>query len=69
MRLADIRAELVRRGLSFASIARELGRSKVHVREVAAGKRRSANVEEAIAAAIERPVDEVFEPTPNGAAA
>jgi lambda repressor-like predicted transcriptional regulator len=69
MRPADIRAELVRRDRSAASVARELGLSKVHVGQVLVGKRRSPRVEEALAAAIEMPVDEVFEPAPNGAAA
>lgn len=69
MKPADRKAELVRRGKSISSVARELDVAASHVNQVVNDKRRSPRVEQAIAAAIEMPVDEVFEPAPSGAAA
>lgn len=70
MKPADRKAELVRRGKSISSVARELDVAPSHVNQVVNDKRRSPRVEQAIADAIEMPVHEVFEaPAPNGAAA
>lgn len=57
---ADRKAELVRRGKSISSVARELGVVAAHVNQVVNDKRRSLRVEQAIADAIEMPVEEVF---------
>lgn len=65
----DRKAELVRRGIKMTQIARSIGMSGGHVEATIAGKRRSPRVEEAVAALLDRTVDEVFGPIPNGAAA
>lgn len=58
---ADRKAELVRRGKSITSVARELGLAPPHVNQVVNNKRRSARVEQAIADAIGMPVEDVFD--------
>lgn len=57
----DRKAELVRRGITMASIARGLGVTLSHVQAVVSGKRRAPRVENAVAEAIGMPVEEVFE--------
>jgi transcriptional regulator with XRE-family HTH domain len=52
--------ELMRREVTMAAIARQLGVSKAHVSQVVAGLRRSPNVERAVAEAIGRPRARVF---------
>ena len=54
------KAALVLKGVSLSDIARELGVSQQHVSMVVAGIRRSPRVEEAVAAAIGRPIRQVF---------
>lgn len=61
MKPADRKAELVRRGVTLADIARALEVSGPHVSQVLYGKRRSPRVEQAIAEAIGKPVSRVFE--------
>lgn len=56
----DRKAELVRRGVTMASIARELGVTASHVQAVVAGIRRSPRVEQAVADALGLPQDSVF---------
>lgn len=56
----DRKAELVRRRVSLASIARELGYSKNHVSQVLYGFRRNERVESAIAAHLGQSRDDVF---------
>ena len=69
MTAADRKAEMVRRGVRQADIARALGVSPSHVAQVIAGVRRSPNVEPAVAEAIGLPVDDVFPPAPASAPA
>lgn len=54
------KAELVRLGLTQAGIARDHGVKRAHLHLVLMGVRRSERIEQAIADAIGRPVDEVF---------
>lgn len=56
----DIKVELLRKGVTIASIAKELEVEAPHVSQVLHGKRRSPRVEQAIAKAIGRPVAKVF---------
>lgn len=51
--LKKLRRAMRYRGV-IATVARELGRSRVHVHQVAAGRRRSPRVEAALAAEILR---------------
>lgn len=51
------------------AIANDLGLSVQHVSEVIAGRRRSARVEEAVARAIGKRVEDVFPPVEQPAAA
>lgn len=67
--LLDRKAELVRRGVRVQAVANELGVTYQHVRAVLVGERRSPRVEEALAAAMEMPADEVFPPMPHATAA
>lgn len=60
----DRRAELVRRGVTIASIARELEYTDGHVGLVLHGHRRHPRTEIAIAEKIGRPVSEVFPEAP-----
>ena len=55
--------ELMKKGVTISSIARDLKLSFGHVQKVVAGERRSPNVERAIATAIGRPVTRVFPPS------
>lgn len=52
--------ELLRADATMAEIARQLGLTIGHVSQVIAGKRRSPSVEQAVAAAIGKPVERVF---------
>lgn len=61
--------ELMRAGVTMISIARRLGITVAHVSMVVGGKRRSPRVENEIAAALRRPVGDVFEPATDSAAA
>jgi len=65
----DRKAELVRRGLTGADIARRLGVSRTLVHDVLHDRRQSAAVRDAIAKAIGRPVEEVFATEPVAATA
>jgi len=60
MEANDIRAEMVRRKITVVSIAKHLGIAHPSVSMVMSGRRSTRYVQEAIAAAIERPVEEVF---------
>ena len=67
----DRKVELLRKGVSMSEIARELDPpvSLNHVSRVVAGERRSPRVEAAIAEAIGLPLDAVFDPQDERAAA
>jgi len=56
----DRKAELVRRRVTAAAIARALGVARAHVSQVLAGTRRSPRVEAEVARILELPVEEVF---------
>jgi transcriptional regulator with XRE-family HTH domain len=56
------KAKLVLSGRSQIDIAEELGVAPQHISEVIRGERRSRRVEQAIADALEMPVDDVFPP-------
>lgn len=64
----DRKAELVRRGVRQAEIARRLGLSKPFVSDVIAGFRRSARVETAVAEALDMDPADVFPPRQSAAA-
>lgn len=68
MKPNERRAELVRRGVKVASIARELGITGPSVSQVINERRSTPRIKEAIAKAIGKPVDEVF-PDPTKEAA
>ena len=55
-------------GRTMTSIAEELEVTLPHVSLVVSGERRSPRVEEAVAKAIGRPVEEVFDPVQQPAA-
>jgi hypothetical protein len=57
----EIKVELLRKGVTLASIAQDLELTAGHVSQVVWGKRRSADVEKAVAEAIGRPVSKVFQ--------
>lgn len=56
----DRKAELVRKGVRQADIARRTGHSPTYVNDVLTGKRRSETIEREIARSIGRPVEKVF---------
>lgn len=56
------KAALVLEGVSISEIGRQLGVSQQHVSQVLSGRRRSPRVEDAIATAIGKPIEEVFPP-------
>lgn len=56
------KAALLERGVTLTSIAQELGLTLTQVSQVVAGRRRSRRVEEAVAAALKRPIGGVFPP-------
>lgn len=56
----DIRAELVRRGITGASIARELGYTKAHVSAIIKGIRKNAQVQQLIADKLGMPFNQVW---------
>lgn len=58
----DRKAELVRNRVRQSDIAKRMDVSRAFVCDIVAGNRRNARVEQAIADAIGKPVDEVFEP-------
>ena len=58
----DRKAELARRGVRQSDIARALDVSDTAVSDVVIGRSRSARIEQAIAAALGRAVEEVFPP-------
>lgn len=61
MEANDIKAELVRRGVKQADIARTVGKSPQLVYDVLRGYRRNAAIEREIAQRIGKPVSRVFE--------
>jgi lambda repressor-like predicted transcriptional regulator len=56
----DIKAELVRRKVKQADIARQVGHSAPFVNDVISRKRRSPAIEKAVAEAIGKPLKKVF---------
>ena len=58
----EIKKALIDAGVTQAEVARDVGLSKQLVGEVIRGNRRNARIESAVAAAIQKPVDEVFKP-------
>jgi transcriptional regulator with XRE-family HTH domain len=56
----EIRAALILKGITQASIAEELGVSASMISQVIDGKKRSERIQHAIARAIDRPVHQVF---------
>ena len=60
MKPAEIKAALVLRGVRQADIARQVGHAGAFVHDVIAGKRRSLAIEQAVAAALGKPLKEVF---------
>ena len=60
MRPNDIRAELVRRGITGASIARELGYTKAHVSTIIKGTKKNARVQQLIADKLGLPFSRVW---------
>ena len=61
MKPVEIKVELLRKGVTLQAIADDLKVSQPHVSQVVWGKRRSPRVEQAVADAIGRPVNKVFE--------
>lgn len=55
-----IKMELAKRGFDFSMLANALGKSPSLISKVAARKARSRLVAQALAKALERPIDEVF---------
>lgn len=60
MKTNDRRAELIRRGVQVKTIAAELGIKAPSVSQVISGRRRTPRIQQAIAKAIGKPVEEVF---------
>lgn len=60
MKPNEIKAALVLRGITAVSIAKSLGLARSNVTATISGKRRTPRIRQAIAAAIGRPVAEVF---------
>lgn len=58
----DRKAEIARRNVRQADIARRLDVSDTAVSDVVSGRSRSARIEQAVADAIGMPVEEVFPP-------
>jgi DNA-binding XRE family transcriptional regulator len=58
----EIKKALIDVGVTQAEIARTVGLSKQLVGEVIRGNRRNARIESAVATAIGKPIDEVFQP-------
>jgi predicted transcriptional regulator len=56
----QIRAELVRRGITVTSIAKQLGVSQPYVSQHLSNVRNTARIRQAIAAAIDQPVHEIW---------
>jgi Ner family transcriptional regulator len=61
MKPVEIKVELLRKGVTLQAIANDLSVSQPHVSQVVWGKRRSVRVEEAVAKAIGKPVEKVFQ--------
>lgn len=61
MKPNDIRAELVRRGVSAPQIARRLGVSNQTILNVISGKSQNPQARQEIALTIQTPLDQVFE--------
>ena len=58
----DRKVELLRANVSQAEIGRRAGYGRAYVHEVVSGDRRNAKIEQAVAAAIGRPLADVFPP-------
>lgn len=67
MEANDIRAEMVRRKITVVSIAKKLGIAQPSVSQVISRKKHTSYVRQAIADAIELPVEEVFPVTKEAA--
>lgn len=64
MTALERKALLVLRRVRHGRVAQNLGVSRSHVTHVIEGSRRSPRIEAAIAALLDKPVDEVFGPPP-----
>jgi len=64
MKPNEIRAGLIIKGITIASIANKLGIKPTNVSFVIAGTRTTPRIQTAIAEALGKPVDEVFPITP-----
>jgi|GEM_PF-2769920 len=60
----QIKSELVARGISMASIARALGVSRVTVSIVVSQRGKSLRIQQAVARAVGRPLEDVFPHNP-----
>ena len=56
----EIRAELVRRGITVTNIARQEAVSQPYISQHLSGVRKSSRIRRAIAEAIDRPVHEIW---------
>ena len=61
MNAIERKVALLRKGISMSDIARQLDVTPQHVSMVVNGERRSPRVEDAIAAALDIPLHELFE--------
>lgn len=68
MKPNEIRAALVLRDISIQSIADKCGVKRPSVSMVISRKRHTQHIQEAVARAIEKPVEEVFPPSEEKAA-
>jgi predicted transcriptional regulator len=67
MEANDIRAEMVRRKITVVSIAKKLGIAQPSISQVITRKKHTLYIRQAIAEAIDRPVEEVFPETKEAA--
>ena len=65
MKPNEIRAGLIIKGITIASIANKLGIKPTNVSFVIAGTRTTPRIQAAVAKAIGKPVEEVFPATSN----
>ena len=56
----EIRAELIRQGITGADIAREAGCSKQYVSAIIKGKRKNARIQGIISSHVNKPVSEIW---------
>ena len=60
MNVNNIKAELIMKNVKQTEIARSLGITSASVNEVITGRRKNPRIREAIAAAINKPVSEIW---------